>query len=108
MAENIALGFKNFTVRHQKGKDILNNVSGYVVKGGITAILGASASGKSVLLQALAGRIQDLDISGDVYMNNKEVDPKTLGNPSELILIQRKYISLMIDLQLHLSRKTIV
>jgi ABC-type multidrug transport system ATPase subunit len=79
MAE-IALGFRNLTVT-SNGTDLLSGVSGYVDRGCITAVLGASAAGKSVLLQTLSGRIQNLEISGDVYMDGSEVDPKALGNP---------------------------
>lgn len=43
--------------------------------------MGASASGKSVLLQVLCGRIQDLSIAGDCYMDGKNVNPKSLDNP---------------------------
>lgn len=43
--------------------------------------MGPSASGKSVLLQSLSGRIRDLTISGEVIMNGKIVDPKHIDNP---------------------------
>ena len=43
--------------------------------------MGASASGKSLLLQSLSGRIQDLDISGKYFINGKEANPKKLDNP---------------------------
>ena len=99
-SESIALGFKNLTLKNAaKGKDLLKGVSGYAVKGGITAILGASASGKSVLLQTLAGRMNDLDITGSVFMNGKEVNPKNLGNPSTYMrhcLIHKMFISVVL------------
>jgi ABC-type multidrug transport system ATPase subunit len=44
-------------------------------------VMGASASGKSLLLQSLSGRVQDLDISGKCFINGKEVNPKKLDNP---------------------------
>jgi ABC-type multidrug transport system ATPase subunit len=43
--------------------------------------MGPSASGKSILLQALSGRLQDMHISGNVSMNLKIVDCKATGNP---------------------------
>jgi ABC-type multidrug transport system ATPase subunit len=43
--------------------------------------MGPSASGKSVLLKALSGRIQDLPISGELSMLGKQRDPKHQGNP---------------------------
>ena len=43
--------------------------------------MGASAAGKSVLLQSLSGRVQDLIVSGDVFMDGRIVDPKRIDNP---------------------------
>ena len=43
--------------------------------------MGASASGKSLLLQSLSGRIQDLNITGTCFINGREVNPKRLDNP---------------------------
>lgn len=43
--------------------------------------MGASASGKSVLLQTLSGRIQDLHIDGKVFMDGREVNPRDVMNP---------------------------
>jgi predicted ABC-type transport system involved in lysophospholipase L1 biosynthesis ATPase subunit len=42
-------------------QSVLSGVSGYVINGGITAIVGASSSGKSVLLKVLAGRLEELN-----------------------------------------------
>jgi ABC-type multidrug transport system ATPase subunit len=43
--------------------------------------MGASASGKSVFLQTLSGRIQDLTVTGDVIMDGILVNPKRVDNP---------------------------
>ena len=43
--------------------------------------MGASAAGKSLLLQTLSGRVQDLTLSGEVKMNGEVVNPKRLDNP---------------------------
>lgn len=43
--------------------------------------MGPSAAGKSVLLQALSGRIQDLHIGGEVYMKMEKVNCKSTSNP---------------------------
>lgn len=79
--ENIALSFKQLGVSSLfPPKSILSNVSGYVVKGGITAIMGASASGKSVLMKVLAGRLPLLHISGEITLEGKPMDPTNLAN----------------------------
>ena len=68
--EDIALSFHDLSIATSyPPATILSNVSGFVTKGGITAVLGASASGKSVLMKALAGRLQNLEIFGNVSLN---------------------------------------
>lgn len=47
--------------------------------------MGASASGKSVLLQALSGRIQDMSVDGKVWMDGKLVNAKSPNNPIALV-----------------------
>ena len=63
MADKIALGFKNFSVANpvQHDKLLLDNVSGFAEKGSVTAVMGASGSGKSLLLQAVTGEACLLD-----------------------------------------------
>ena len=62
-------------------KRIISNVSGYVVRGGITAILGPTASGKSLLMGALSGRVHNLQISGDFFIDGRKVDCRKISNP---------------------------
>ena len=42
------------------GREVLGGVSGIVVGGTVTAILGASGAGKTTLLQTLGGQVQPL------------------------------------------------
>lgn len=57
-ARKIAMGFKNFSVTTENPTTALvYNVSGYVEKGGITAVMGASASGAPVYLECIAPAI---------------------------------------------------
>lgn len=59
---------------------VLSNVSGFVKKGGITAVFGASSAGKSLLLQALSGRIHDMTITGDMYIDGLPKVPTDISN----------------------------
>jgi ATP-binding cassette subfamily G (WHITE) protein 2 len=43
-------------------------------------VFGASASGKSLLLKSLSGRIGNLSITGDVLLNGVKVNPTAAGN----------------------------
>eukprot|EP01041_Mallomonas_annulata_P019674 gene19674-39111_t len=91
--KEVALSFKHIGIATINPPDpILSNVSGYVSKGGITAIMGASASGKSLLMKALAGQVQNLSITGELLMEGVDVDPRDIGNavgyvPQEDMLI---------------------
>eukprot|EP01031_Cornospumella_fuschlensis_P052750 gene52750-64456_t len=78
--QDIALGFHHLTVKTDS-KVLLNDISGYVKKGCITAVMGASASGKSLLMQSLSGRVQDLTITGEVTINGAIANPKAVDNP---------------------------
>ena len=51
---DISLSFKDISISTLKNpKVVIANVSGYIKKSGITAVIGASASGKSMLMKAL-------------------------------------------------------
>lgn len=71
------LEWKNITLIIN-GKKILNNVSGCIQSGNINAILGASGSGKSSLLNVLSGRIgynNNIKITGDILVNGVKINP---------------------------------
>jgi ABC-type multidrug transport system ATPase subunit/ABC-type multidrug transport system permease subunit len=56
-------------------KVILDNVSGHVTSGTVTAIMGSSGGGKTSLLNALAGRLaRGGTITGDITINGIQVD----------------------------------
>ncbi len=42
--------------------------------------MGASGSGKSILLKALCGRVQSLYVSGSVYLDGIDIDPTSVHN----------------------------
>ena len=48
--------------------------------GGITAVMGASASGKSLLMQVLAGRVQDLSVTGEFLLEGIQADQSDIRN----------------------------
>ena len=77
----LALQFQDLTVTSRDNRRLLSEVSGWVKRGGITAVLGASAAGKSLLLQSLSGRVQDLQIDGRVLLDGGLINPKHTGNP---------------------------
>jgi ABC-type multidrug transport system ATPase subunit len=62
-------------------KQLVSNVSGYVIRGGITAVLGPTASGKSLLMRALSGRVHNLRIQGDFFVEGQRVDCRKTSTP---------------------------
>ncbi|KAG5179068.1 P-loop containing nucleoside triphosphate hydrolase protein [Tribonema minus] len=91
--EEIMLGFQSLSVSTvHPPAHILSDVTGFVVKGGITAILGASGSGKSVLLKTLTGRLPHMHLTGEVMLSGRAIDPRSHANgfsftPQEDLLI---------------------
>eukprot|EP00599_Poterioochromonas_sp_BG-1_P003195 CAMPEP_0173133204 /NCGR_PEP_ID=MMETSP1105-20130129/595_1 /TAXON_ID=2985 /ORGANISM="Ochromonas sp., Strain BG-1" /LENGTH=1323 /DNA_ID=CAMNT_0014044843 /DNA_START=330 /DNA_END=4298 /DNA_ORIENTATION=+ len=81
LGDNIALSFNQVGVSSlYPPRPLLNSISGYVVKGGITAILGASASGKSVLMKVLAGRLPQFHVTGTITLDGVRIEPTERRN----------------------------
>lgn len=74
----------NMSLAGKKGEEdkvLLSNLWGEVPKKEITAIMGPSGSGKSSLLNILAGRQQTnskLTVTADIHLDNFKVDPTNM------------------------------
>lgn len=71
------LHFNNISYTLPKGKQVLSHVTGTVRPGEILAIMGASGAGKSTLLDILGCRTKTGKVTGEVYVNGRELDDKT-------------------------------
>ncbi|KAF4579747.1 hypothetical protein EYR40_000077 [Pleurotus pulmonarius] len=60
-------------VGHHEHRVLLDDVSGYVAPGKLTALMGASGAGKTTLLNVLAERTDTGVVSGDRYVNGQSL-----------------------------------
>lgn len=80
-ADDLGFAFNNVSVSALfPPKPLLSNVSGFIKKGGITAVFGASSSGKSLLLQSFAARVQGMSTTGDMYVDGVPIVPTNVHN----------------------------
>ncbi|KAK8742215.1 hypothetical protein OTU49_002182, partial [Cherax quadricarinatus] len=64
---------------------ILKDVSGLCEGGQLLAIMGSSGAGKTTLLNVLTFRSRKLDITGDIFINGRPVDKRTLAGVSAYV-----------------------
>lgn len=72
--ENPVLSVKNLTVAYD-GKPVLENISGEIKKGSLTAIIGPNGAGKTTFLKAIMGLLKPL--SGEVTFGFEDKERKT-------------------------------
>ena len=81
------LELKNVSYAYEKGKEVLQNVSGSLETGKMYAILGPSGSGKTTLLSLLGGL--DVPTQGGVLFDGEDITAKGLEHH------RRNHISLI-------------
>ena len=64
----------NYSVR-ANGKVILNNVTGYIMHGKMTALMGSSGSGKTSLMECLSLRRRSGIVTGEIRLNGHVLNP---------------------------------
>jgi ABC-type multidrug transport system ATPase subunit len=69
--------FSNLSYTLPSGKQVLSHVTGTVRPGEILAIMGASGAGKSTLLDILARKGKTGKVTGEMYVNGRELDKAT-------------------------------
>lgn len=67
--------WKNVSLQLPTGRKLLDDITGYVKPGTITALMGASGAGKTTLLTALSQRGVSGNLSGDILVDGKPLGP---------------------------------
>lgn len=68
----IEVAFKDLTITlNHKFKHLMRSVTGKILPGRISAVMGPSGAGKTTFLSAVAGKIKGCTISGSVLINGK-------------------------------------
>jgi ABC-type multidrug transport system ATPase subunit len=70
------MGWRRLSISDRaRGSLLLQDVSGYVAQGGLTAIIGPSSSGKTLLMRALTGRAEQAGVSGEILLHGRPYNP---------------------------------
>lgn len=96
--EGVTLEFENIVLstrskNHEKNppKQILKGVSSHFPASTLTAIMGASGSGKTSLLKCLIGRVgKSLDLGGEIRLDGDVVDPTDIGIRREFAYVEQE------------------
>jgi ABC-type multidrug transport system fused ATPase/permease subunit len=75
-------------MKKQKEKTLLNNLSGVMPAGKLTAIMGASGAGKTTLLNVLACRIPLEKASGSITANKSKYGFENFGDFANYVMQQ--------------------
>lgn len=68
----IELAFKDLTITlRNKHKHLMRRVTGKILPGRISAVMGPSGAGKTTFLSAVAGKIRGCHISGSILINGR-------------------------------------
>lgn len=75
MADHVpaTLHFSNLSYTLPSGKQVLSHITGTVRPGELLAIMGASGAGKSTLLDILARKAKTGVVTGDMYINGRDI-----------------------------------
>jgi ABC-type multidrug transport system ATPase subunit len=71
--EGIDIEFEDLGVELKSGRKILQGVTGKIVSGKLTALMGPSGAGKTTFLSALADRIEGASVVGMTKLNGVEM-----------------------------------
>ncbi len=84
---------KNWNVYHPlyTERKVVNNVSFKVHKGEVVGFSGLQGAGRTELAMSIFGKSYGTKISGQIFMNGKEVKLNTVQKPSttSLLMLQR-------------------
>jgi ABC-type transport system involved in cytochrome bd biosynthesis fused ATPase/permease subunit len=104
----IDITFQNLKLVVKVGRNdfvnVVDDVSGRIQKGTMTALLGGSGAGKTSLLNALCGRAYYGEVQGNVFINGQKASVEDFADsigfvPQDDIVFARAYGSRELDVQ---------
>ncbi|XP_071551619.1 protein white-like [Panulirus ornatus] len=99
---NVYAGGKGFLKKPRT--HILNDVSGLCEGGQLLAIMGASGAGKTTLLNVLTFRSSKLEITGDIHVNGRPVNIRTIAGISAYVQQEDLFTGVFtVEEQLHFN-----
>ena len=75
--------YKNVSIKYEKGRPVINDVSFALEKGSITAFLGPNGSGKTTLMSTLNRLIKPYE--GDIFVEEKSIESIPLKKLATMI-----------------------
>ncbi|KAK8377184.1 hypothetical protein O3P69_013671 [Scylla paramamosain] len=100
---NVYAGGGNM-LRKKPKVHILKDVSGVCEGGQMLAIMGASGAGKTTLLNVLTYRTRKLEIKGDIHINGRPVDMRTIAGVSAYVQQEDLFTGVFtVEEQLHFN-----
>lgn len=106
---DINLEVKNWTVYHPvyEGKKVCDNISINVRKGEIVGISGLMGAGRTELAMSIFGKSYGTDISGELFINGKEVHLRSvkeaINNKLAYVTEDRKGSGLILSNPIHIN-----
>jgi len=89
--DNIVLSTRSKNHEKNPPKQILKGVSSHFPAATLTAIMGASGSGKTSLLKCLIGRVgKNLDLGGEIRLDGDVVDPTDIDIRREFAYVEQE------------------
>jgi len=89
MSDPAELIWSNLSIRTKQNKEIISDCNSQIAPGTMTAIMGPCGSGKTTLINVLAGHnSSEYIVNGCIYVNGRDRDPRSWSQMSAFVTHQ--------------------